>query len=201
MALALNRVKVITLKTFIHLGAFGLLAYQYYLAIIDQLGGDPVEAIIHFTGIGAFNLLLLTLLISIGAKKLKQPWLMQVRRLLGLYTFVYALCHVLNFWSFEIQFNIELFFEEIFNRPYITVGLAAFLILLPLAITSWTSIQRKMGRRWQQLHSGVYLALVLIAIHFYWSVKSELIEPTIYIVMSLTLLWLKRDKIKRWLKR
>ncbi len=83
-------VKNIVLKSGIHLIALSLLVFQYYLAITDQLGGDPVEAIIHFTGIGAFNLLVLTLMVSPSAKYFKQAWLMKSRRLLGLYCFTYA---------------------------------------------------------------------------------------------------------------
>lgn len=192
--------KSILLKCFIHLLSLGLLISQYYLAINDQLGGDPVEAIIHFTGIGAFNLLLVTLLISPVAKKFKQAWLMRSRRLLGLYSFTYALCHVLSFWAFEIQFDISLFFEEVIERPYITVGLGAFLILLPLAITSYSKIQRQMGRSWQRLHNWVYVAVMLVAIHFYWSVKSEIIEPSIYILITLLLLALRKKRIKSLLK-
>lgn len=190
--------KNVLLKTIIHISALGLLVYQYYLAITDQFG-DPVEAIIHFTGIGAFNLLLITLLISPVTKRFKQPWLMKSRRLLGLYTFTYALCHIVNFWAFEIQFEFSLFISELIKRPYITFGLAAFVVLFLLAITSLSKIQRAMGRKWQTLHNLIYLALLLIAIHFYWSVKSELIEPSIYIVIALFLLYLRKGKVKRWL--
>ena len=191
-------VKNIVLKSGIHLIALSLLVFQYYLAITDQLGGDPVEAIIHFTGIGAFNLLLLTLMVSPSAKYFKQAWLMKSRRLLGLYCFTYALFHVLSFWAFEIQFQLELFVQELFKRPYITFGLVAFLILCALAVTSYSKIQRYLGKRWQTLHNMVYLAVCLVAIHFYWSVKSEIIEPSIYIVITLLLLYLRQKKFRRW---
>ncbi|MGJ8694244.1 MAG: protein-methionine-sulfoxide reductase heme-binding subunit MsrQ [Thalassotalea sp.] len=192
--------KSLYLKALIHTSALSLLIFQYYLAITDQLGGDPVEAIIHFTGIGAFNILLLTLLVSPLAKRFKLPWLMKSRRLLGLYAFTYALCHVLNFWAFEIQFEINLFFAELIKRPYITVGLTAFIILTALAVTSFAKVQRAMGKHWQTLHSFVYLALLCIAVHFYWSVKSEVIEPSLYILASVILLSWRQKKIKMWLK-
>ncbi|WP_068546723.1 protein-methionine-sulfoxide reductase heme-binding subunit MsrQ [Thalassotalea crassostreae] len=191
---------VILCKTLIHCLALGFLSVYYYLAIIDQLGGDPVEAIIHFTGIGALNLLLITLLVSPVAKRLKQSWLMQCRRLLGLYAFVYALCHLANFIFFELQFDFSLLVAEIIERPYITVGMAAFVIILLLALTSPKIVQRKMKRNWQKLHNFNYILVVLVCIHFYWSVKSEIIEPSIYIIVSAFLLYLRRDKIKRWLK-
>lgn len=192
--------KNLILKALIHLIALGLLLNQYYLAITDKIGGDPVEAIIHFTGIGALNLLLLTLCISPLAKYAKQSWLMKSRRLLGVYSFLYALCHVLNFWAFEIQFNISLFITEVFERPYITLGLISFIVLFTLTITSLNKLQRKMGRKWQTLHNSVYLAVILAVIHFYWSSKSELIEPIIYIFIALILLTLRHKKFKRWFK-
>ncbi len=186
-------------KFFIHVTALVLIFNQYYLAITDQIGGDPVQAIIHFTGIGALNLLIITLCISPLAKYAKQSWLMKSRRLLGIYTFIYALCHILNFWAFEIQFNIALFITEVFERPYITLGLLSFIVLLVLTLTSLNKIQRKMGRKWQTLHNFVYLAVILAAIHFYWSSKSELIEPIIYICITLMLLMFRHKKFKRWL--
>ena len=196
-----ERNKTLLLKSVIHLGALIPLVYTYYLAVTDNLGGDPVEAIIHFTGIGAFNLLLLTLAVSPLAKKFKAKFVMNTRRLLGLYAFSYALCHVLNFLFFEIQFDFSLFISEVVKRPYISVGMLAFLLLIPLAVTSLGSIKRKMGKSWQQLHNVSYLILLLVAIHFYWSVKSEIIEPSVYLLFALFLLSLRKDKLKRWFKR
>lgn len=195
-----TKTKVWLLKTVIHLAALIPLVYTYYLAIIDQLGGDPVEAILHFTGIGALNILLLSLLISPLAKRFKQAYLLQTRRLVGLYAFTYALFHILSFLFFEVQFNWQLFVDEIIQRPYITVGMLAFTVLLLLAVTSVSGLKRKMGKRWQQLHNWVYPAAILAAIHFYWSVKSELIEPSIYLVMVEVLLALRADKFKRWFR-
>ncbi len=190
---------VLCLKVVIHFVSSLLLSNLYYQAINDRLGADPVEAVLHFTGIGAFNLLLLSLLISPTAKRFKLSWLLKVRRLIGLYSFVYALCHVLSFLAFEVQFAWGLFVDEIIKRPYITVGMCAFMILFALAITSLSSLKRQMGQGWQKLHNGVYLALSLVSLHFYWSVKSEIIEPSLYVAFALYLLYLRRDKIKGWL--
>jgi len=190
--------KVNTLKCLIHLASLSPLIWLYYHAFNDGLGADPVKEVIHFTGIGAFNLLLITLLVSPLAKWRKQGWLLQVRRLLGLYSFAYALLHLLNFIAFDLQFAWGLLLNEIIKRPYISIGMAAFIILLSLSVTSITAIKRKMGKRWQRLHNYSYLALALVAVHFYWSVKSEIIEPSIYIGLSLFLLALRKEKIKRW---
>lgn len=191
----ISKHKVKLIKFFIHLAALLPIINAYYLAFTDQLGADPVEAIIHFTGIGAFNLLLLSLAITPISKRFKLSLLLKVRRLVGLYSFAYAFCHLANFLVFEIQFDWELFINEIIKRPYITVGMAGLLILLSLAVTSISLLKRRMGKRWQKLHNWVYLAVVLVAIHFYWSVKSEIIEPSIYLVITLILLSLRFKKL------
>lgn len=186
--------KSITLKTVIHLISLWLLISFYYQAINDTLGADPVEEILHFTGIGALNLLLLGLAVTPMVKAFKIPWLMQSRRLIGLYAFTYAFCHVMSFWAFEIQFDVVLFVDEIIERPYITVGMSAFIILIPLAITSWSHIKKRMGKNWQRLHNWVYLAIALAAIHFYWSVKSDITEPAIYLLIFGILMYVRRRK-------
>ena len=202
MAVTINsRQIVFILKLAIHLISFFLLARLYFQAINDQLGADPVEAVLHFTGIGAFNLLLCSLLVSPLAQQFKWSYLLKVRRLLGLYSFTYALCHLLSFIAFEVQFDWGLFINEIIERPYITVGMLAVVILFLLTITSVSSIKKNMGRNWQTLHNGVYVALCLVALHFYWSVKSDIIEPSIYIAISVFLLYLRRKKIRRWLHK
>ncbi|NQY63026.1 MAG: protein-methionine-sulfoxide reductase heme-binding subunit MsrQ [Alteromonadaceae bacterium] len=188
--------KLLILKSLIHFLALLPLINLYYLAVNDKLAADPVEAVIHFTGIGAFNLLLLTLAVSPLAKRFKLGFLMSARRLLGLYAFAYALCHLFNFVAFDLQFNLSLLFDEIFKRPYITIGMIALVVLTALAVTSLNKIRRKMGKSWQKLHNFNYLIILLVAVHFYWSVKSEIIEPGIYILMTLYLLSL-RLKVKQ----
>ena len=195
------KAKVFWLKVMIHLAAFLPILNLYYQAFSDNLGADPVESVIHFTGIGALNLLLLTLLVSPLAKYTKQGFLMKTRRLLGLYAFSYALLHLLNFLFFELQFDFSLFIGEIFKRPYISVGMAAFIILLLLALTSLERLKRNMGKSWQKLHNFSYLALPLVGVHFYWSVKSEIIEPGIYLALIVNLLFFRRDKLSRWYKK
>ncbi len=192
--------KVFALKSVIHLVSSGLLINLYYLAITDQLGGDPVEEVLHFTGMGAINLLLLSLMITPVIQRFKWHWLLKIRRLVGLYSFTYVLCHMLSFLAFEVQFDGSLFIDEIVERPYITVGMAGFVLLTLLAITSTSAIKRSMGKRWQQLHYWVYLAAILAVIHFYLSVKSEIIEPSVYLLCVVVLLSFRKQKILRWLK-
>jgi methionine sulfoxide reductase heme-binding subunit len=192
---------VVFFKLFIHLAALLPLINAYYLALTDQLGADPVESIIHFTGIGAFNLLLLSLAITPISKRFKISILLKVRRLVGLYSFTYALCHLLNFLVFEVQFDWSLFLNEIIDRPYITIGMIALLTMLALAITSISLLKKRMGKNWQKLHNWVYLAVLLVGIHFYWSVKSEIIEPSIYLFITLMLLAFRFKKFKKKIKK
>lgn len=184
------------LKVLIHLGALIPLGNLYYLAFIDELGVDPVETVIHFTGIGALNLLLLTLTITPIAKIMKQGYLLNLRRVLGLYAYTYAFFHLLNFIAFDIQFNVELFVSEVVKRPYITLGMLAFVLLSALAITSVQKLKRSMGKSWQKLHNFNYLIVILVVIHFYWSVKSELLTPLFYFVIAIVLLLFRVKKIK-----
>lgn len=193
--------KVAFFKLFIHLAALLPLVNAYYLALTDQLGADPVESIIHFTGIGAFNLLLLSLAITPVSKRFKISMLLKVRRLVGLYSFTYAFCHLLNFLVFEVQFDWLLFLNEIIDRPYITIGMVGLLTMLALAITSIPLLKKRMGKNWQKLHNWVYLAVLLVGIHFYWSVKSEIIEPSIYLFITFILLALRFKKFKKKIKK
>lgn len=188
--------KVILVKLVIHLAAFLPLLSLYYLAFNDQLGADPVQEVIHFTGIGAFNLILVTLTVSPIAKRFKLGYLLQVRRLLGLYSFCYAFLHLLNFLMFDLQLAWSLFFNEVIKRPYITIGMIAFILLAALAVTSLNSIKRKMGKSWQSLHNYSYLIAILVSVHFYWSVKSEILLPLFYMLLTLILLAFRYKKIK-----
>lgn len=192
-----NNAKVFILKVFIHIGALLPLVNLYFLAFRDGLGADPVETVIHFTGIGALNLLLLTLSVTPLAKIIKQGYLLKIRRVLGLYAYTYALFHLFNFLAFEVQFDGTLFISEVIKRPYITVGMVAFFLLTALAITSIDKIKRKMGKSWQSLHNVNYLIILLVTIHFYWSVKSELISPLFYFTIATVLLLFRYKKIKR----
>lgn len=201
MRLPIRQSQVLWLKGLIHTLSLGLAAVTFYQAIYDQLGGDPVEALLHFTGIGALNLLLLSLAVSPLAKHFKAANLLKIRRLLGLYAFFYALLHIASYLLFELQLAWGLLLSEIIKRPYITVGFVALMILLALAATSTKGIQRKMGKSWQRLHNWVYLALLLAALHYIWSVKSDLSQPLLYWGAALGLLWFRRQRLTRWLKQ
>lgn len=183
------------LKCVLHTGFVLPLLWLGWGVAVNQLGGDPVQYIIHFTGKGTLHGLMLTLLITPLAKRLKMGPLMQTRRLLGLWTFSYGVLHLLAFVSLDLLFAWNMLLTEILKRPYLLVGMAGLLILTALAVTSLRSVQRRMGAHWQRLHNWVYLVALLAPIHYLWSVKSEIIEPSLYLLLCLWLLWLRRDKL------
>lgn len=197
MRLRLTPRHILLLKLFIHIIALSYLIYHYVAAFSDQLGADPVKAIIHFTGMGALNLLILTLAVSPMAMFFKQPQLMKVRRLLGLYSFTYALFHLSNYLLFDLQLDFATLLEDIIERPYITVGFTAILILTALAVTSPKKIQQQMGKSWSRLHKFVYAAAILTALHFIWSVKSLTIEPFAYATMLAILLSMRNRAVQK----
>ncbi|AWB68190.1 sulfoxide reductase heme-binding subunit YedZ [Saccharobesus litoralis] len=192
--------KILLTKFLIHCLALIPFIQTYYLAITDLSITDPVEMVIHFTGEGAIQLLIYTLCIAPAAKKFKLSWLMQTRRLIGLYVFFYALAHILSFWWFELNMQVSLFIQELLERPYIWVGLGAFIILTALAVTSPNSIRAKMGRKWQSLHNWVYLSLVLAWVHFYWAVKATPSEPLAFLAGVIFVFAIRWPMLKKWLK-
>lgn len=179
----------------VHLGA--LLPLLWLIVAIPQgrLGGDAVEELIHYLGIGALRLLLLTLLVSPLAEKLKFGRLLRLRRPLGLWCFVWASLHFTAWLSLDLAFTWSLIGEEIIKRSYILIGFSAWLVLCALAITSVPKLMRNMGRYWKKLHRWIYLAVLLASVHFWWSLKSGWIEPCIYLSAAIFLLWLRRRKM------
>ncbi|MCW8331703.1 protein-methionine-sulfoxide reductase heme-binding subunit MsrQ [Photobacterium sp. SDRW27] len=187
------------LKVIIHLTSLSFLTLLVYQTLTGGLGADPVQGLSHFTGKAALNTLMITLMISPIARYLKQGSLVKVRRLVGLYSFFWAAIHLLGYLALDLNFDWTLLASEITSRPYLTLGAISWLILLALAITSAQGIQRRMGAKWQKLHNWVYLALLLIPIHYYWSVKSGVTEPALYLLAAVALLACRHKTFRRWL--
>lgn len=191
---------IFSAKILIHLSAAFVVLYLALLIEQGALGADPVKELIHFTGKTAINFLLITLTISPLAKYFKQPLLIQLRRVLGLYSFTWACLHLIVFIWLELSWRLSLFIEEVIERPYMTLGALTWIILLLLSITSFTFIRKKMKRYWLTLHRFVYWAALFAVIHYYWSVKSEIIEPIIYISICLFLLAQRQQYFKKLLR-
>lgn len=145
-----------------------------------SLGANPVEALIHFTGTWALNFLLITLAVTPLRRLTGQAWLLRFRRMFGLFAFFYLSLHFLSYAGVDQRFALGYIIEDIAERPYITLGFAAFLMLSALAATSTRGMIRRLGPRWKKLHRLVYPAAILGVWHYYWLVKADVLEPLLY---------------------
>lgn len=163
----------------------GLLAWQ----VADgSIGPNAVEAVLHFTGLWALRLLLVTLAVTPLRQLTGQAWLVRFRRMLGLFAFFYALLHLLVYLVLDRALMWDEIIHDIAERPYITVGFAALVMLVPLAVTSTRGWVKRLGRRWKSLHTLIYPIAVLGVLHFIWLVKADLREPLIYAGLLVVLL-------------
>ncbi len=153
-----------------------------------SLGANPVEELIHRNGIWGLNFLLITLAITPLRKLTGRVWLLRLRRMFGLFTFFYICLHFLVYAGLDQRFNLRFIVEDVIERPYITLGMTALLLLIPLAITSTNGMMRRLGKRWQKLHRLVYVIGILGVWHFFWQVKLDITEPLIYIAILVLLL-------------
>lgn len=190
------------LKVVLHLAAFLPFVYLFMAASQGWLSADPAKDIQHFTGRMALKLLLATLLVSPLTRYLKQPLLIRTRRLLGVWCFAWACLHLTSYYLLELGYNhLQLLGSEIVSRPYLLLGMICWLVLFALAITSFQRAQRKLGRRWQTLHNGIYLVAILAPIHYLWSVKVFSPQPWIYALLALVLLGWRYNKLRKRLHR
>jgi len=166
------------------------------------LGPNPIDEIMDRLGEWGLRLLLATLCITPLAVELRKPWLMGLRRMLGLFAFTYLALHFLNWLVLDQWFDLRAIGADIAKRPYITVGFSAFLLLVPLAITSTKGWMRRLGRRWHRLHRLVYAAAILGCAHFWWQVKADWREPLVYAsILAVLLGWrLRRARLQVWAK-
>lgn len=162
-----------------------------YLGFSGGLGANPIEFITRSTGTWTLVGLLLTLAITPLRRLTGRNELVRYRRMLGLFAFLYACLHFVTYIWLDQFFDLAGILKDIYKRPFITVGFAAFLLLLPLAITSTNAMMRRLGRRWQPLHRLVYLIGVLGVVHYLWLVKKDLTQPLIYAGVLLVLLGLR----------
>jgi sulfoxide reductase heme-binding subunit YedZ len=158
------------------------------LGWLGELGANPIETITHQTGLWTLTLLLVTLAITPVRRVTGQLWLIQYRRMLGLFAFFYAVLHMLTYVWLDQFFDFHAMLKDIVKRPFITMGSAAFLMLVPLALTSTQGAIRRLGRRWQQLHRLVYGSAVAGVIHYVWLVKKDIRQPMIYALVLTALL-------------
>ncbi len=160
-----------------------------WFGLHNQLGTNPIEFITHSTGTWTLNFLLITLCITPLRQLSGWSWLIKLRRMVGLYAFFYACLHFITYIWLDQFFDVAAIIKDVIKRPFITVGFAAFILLIPLALTSTHAMLKKLGgKRWQSLHRLIYLIAILGVLHFWWLVKKDITEPLIYAVILASLL-------------
>ncbi|MFZ0684577.1 MAG: protein-methionine-sulfoxide reductase heme-binding subunit MsrQ [Terriglobales bacterium] len=178
-------------KIAVFLSALIPLERLVWKAFHDGLGANPIEVITHSTGDWTLILVLSTLCITPLRRITRQYWLIGIRRMVGLFAFFYGTLHFLTYIWLDKFFDFHEMWKDIAKRPFITIGFSAFVLMIPLALTSsgW-SIRRLGGKRWQRLHRLIYLTAILGVVHDYWLVKADVRRPIEYgIVLAILLLY------------
>jgi sulfoxide reductase heme-binding subunit YedZ len=161
-------------------GAFGVLGLS--------LGADPVNSMLHACGLWALRFLFITLCMTPLRDAMHTVFWLRFRRMFGLFAFFYVVLHLTVYLLLDQAGNIGALGQDILKRPYITIGMLGFLMLIPLAATSTTKMQRRLGRRWIMLHRLIYVIAVLGVWHFWWQVKKDIREPLVYACILAALL-------------
>jgi sulfoxide reductase heme-binding subunit YedZ len=193
----MDRIRKDWLRLLTHVGSLIPLGLLLWDAARNQLGFNPIQEITTRTGEAALTLLVLSLACTPLQTLFGLKQLLPLRRPLGLYAFGYASLHLLTFAILDYGLDWGLISEAIAEKRYVLVGFSAFLLLLPLALTSTQAAMRRLGKRWKQLHRLVYLAAPLAVIHFIWLVKADISEPLLYGAVVALLLVLRLAPVKR----
>ena len=174
----------------------GLLGWH---ALHGGLTANPIEFITHATGDWTLRFLVITLCVTPLRKILGLPELIRFRRMLGLFAFFYACLHFTTYIWLDKFFDLSEVWKDVAKRKYITVGFTAFVLLIPLALTSTAGMIRRLGgKRWQMLHRLIYVSAALGVVHYYWLVKSAVIKPLTYgAIVAVLLLWRLLDSISK----
>lgn len=187
-------------KTVVFLCCLIPLAMLVWDGFNDALGANPVEKITHRTGDWTLRFLLITL--SVTPLRILFGWqvLMRLRRMFGLFAFFYVCLHFSTYLVFDHFFDFTEIIKDIVKRPYITVGFTAFIMLIPLALTSTNKKMKQLGKNWKRLHQLVYVIAVCGILHYLWLVKADLLQPLIHAAILLVLLgvrvWYQRQSAK-----
>jgi sulfoxide reductase heme-binding subunit YedZ len=174
------------------------------------LGANPIEEIQDRFGNWGLRFILITLAVTPLRQLSGRNWLLRFRRMLGLFAFFYVFMHFLAWFLLDQgflvsairgdEFDWSVIAEDVFERPFITIGFAAFVILVLMAATSTAAMRRRLGQRWQQLHYGIYIAALLGVWHYWWQVKKDFSDPLVYAVLLALLLgyrvWRRRNRIR-----
>ncbi|HQS59295.1 MAG: sulfoxide reductase heme-binding subunit YedZ [Gallionellales bacterium 35-53-114] len=187
------------LKAALFLASLYPLLRLFWLAYADRLGANPIEFITRSLGTWTLVFLLITLSITPMRNLSGWPALIRLRRMAGLFAFFYALLHFITYLWLDQFFDLEAIYRDVIKRPFITLGFAAFVLMIPLAITSTNAMMKKLGgKRWQILHRLVYAVAIFAVLHYWWLVKKDITQPLIYAAVLAVLLayrlWMMRKK-------
>jgi len=183
----MNKNRIIVVKSIIWLLALIPVVRLFWLGFTNDLGANPVEFIEHSTGTWALVFLLVSLSMTPIRLLTGQVWQIQVRRLLGLWMFFYACLHITTYVWLDFNFLFDEMVKDVLEHPRILVGFAAFVLTIPLAVTSNNYMMRKLKTKWKTLHKTVYLIAILAVVHFLLLVKKDLTEPFYYTAVLLLL--------------
>ena len=164
------------------------IAFLVYRFFINDLGANPIETINRYTGDWALRILLATLAFSPLIRITRINNIIQFRRMFGLFAFFYVCVHLTSYVVLDQYFDLNAIIDDVFKRPFITVGFSSFILLIPLAITSTNKMVERLQYRWIQLHRLVYVIAILAVLHFWWMVKVDTREPMIYAIILAILL-------------
>lgn len=201
----MKRSRLVALKTLVWIGCLLPLVVLVQRAVTNTLGPDPTAEIASITGLTTLWLLVATLAVSpLRALSPRLSWLVQFRRLLGLFVFFYATLHMLTWLGLYAGFDLSIIKTDVAKRRFIIMGATTWLLLLPLALTSTTWAIRKMGgKNWNRLHMLIYLAAFTAMAHYWWKVKTGVLSPAPYTLVVLVLLaarpllaWNRRRKTR-----
>jgi sulfoxide reductase heme-binding subunit YedZ len=201
MSLSAERVR--QLKRALFVSALLPLLINVWLAAQDRLGANPIESLTRSSGDWTLYFLALTLAITPLRRLSGQHWLQAMRRMLGLFAFFYACLHFTTFIWFDHFFDLAEIGRDVWKRPFITIGFAALVLLIPLAVTSTDAMQRRLGRRWSQVHRLVYGVALLALLHFWWmrAGKQNFAEPILMSAIIMILLAARAaGPIQRWIQ-
>jgi len=169
------------LKVLIFLACLIPLGRLIYKGIFDLLGANPIEVITHSTGDWTLRFLLITLGITPIRKLTQQRWnFIRYRRMTGLFAFFYGVLHFTTYIWLDKFFDVHEMLKDVAKRKFITVGFTAFVLMIPLAVTSTQGMIRRLGRRWGQLHRLIYISAIAGVVHYWWLVKADVRLPFIY---------------------
>jgi sulfoxide reductase heme-binding subunit YedZ len=194
------------LQIAMHIYAWSALVYILFDALTGNLSANPIQELEQRTGRHAITLLVLCIACTPLNTLFKWSELLKRRRALGLYAFMYATIHIIIFFNLDYGLAWSLILQTIFEKPYIVVGLIGFLMLIPLAMTSFDVWKKRMGKRWKRVHQTIYLIVPLLLLHYAWGKKGdffalqgEIIRPLIYTAVALTLLFMRIPPVRRFL--